>query len=265
MTPQSPGTSYDSVSDLYDAVRPGYPQPLYRDICALLSVQPHSSVLDIGCGTGKSTRVFAGHGHPVVALDPGDSMLSRCRANLGNHPSVEFVNSSLEAWDSGNRVFDLVISGTAFHWVNDDELQRTCALIDSQGGIAIFWHTFLNGQGPFFATLDAIYHEFARELYVDDLNATQQVVDYDKEQAFARVRSLSDVRFLRYYTQQRYSADEYVGLLRTFSTHRSLEPAFFKAVHDSIERDGGFIEKPIRTTCLVARPRRSPEGGTPET
>jgi SAM-dependent methyltransferase len=74
--------SFDSIADLYDSVRPGYPSLLYHDIKSLVRLSDHASILDIGCGTGISTRVFAQASHSIVALDPGAALLNQCRTNL---------------------------------------------------------------------------------------------------------------------------------------------------------------------------------------
>src|SRR3954447_17491295 len=56
------------------------------------AIEPTDTVLDLGCGLGRLTRVLAGRARQVVALDVSAEMLARARelnAGLGN---VEWVH-----------------------------------------------------------------------------------------------------------------------------------------------------------------------------
>lgn len=245
--------SFDSIATLYDAARPGYPQQLYVDVISLLDVADGASILDIGCGTGKSTLLFAQGHHCITALDPGHSMLEACRQTLRDFPDVHYVESTFEAWSPQKTHFDMIISGTAFHWVDDLQLDRTATMLEPHGGLAVFWHTYLRGPGNFSDDLDKIYRDFAPELHVEDIDAQLEKADREKEQVFANSSNLDEVRFLRYYRNHRYTTTQYCDLLRTFPTHRTLSDRFFQAVAEAIERVGGAVVKPIRTTCVVAR------------
>jgi ubiquinone/menaquinone biosynthesis C-methylase UbiE len=245
--------SFDTIAEIYDAVRPDYPAQLYQDMVAFLGLSPTATVLDIGCGTGKSTRLFAGAAHRIVALDPGERLLSRCRANLRDYPEIEYVNSAFEEWDPGPRRFDLVISGTAYHWVEDPDLSLALSVLKPGGALVVFWHTFMAGTAPVFDTLSEIYHELAPELYLEDVSAIQDARDSKRERAFALSPHLSVVRVVRYYFSREYSTTEYLNLLGTYSTHRDLTDRFFEAVETAIREAGGSIRIPIRTTCIMAR------------
>ena len=46
------GEVFDEVPDLYDRVRPAYPDDLFADLASITAVGVGSSVLEVGCGTG---------------------------------------------------------------------------------------------------------------------------------------------------------------------------------------------------------------------
>lgn len=46
---------FDEVPDLYDCVRPAYPDGLIADLVAIAGVDDRTSVLEVGCGTGQAT------------------------------------------------------------------------------------------------------------------------------------------------------------------------------------------------------------------
>jgi len=68
---------FDTVARLYEAARPGYPTCSSTTSCGSPGFR-RRSILDAGCGTGKSTEPFARRGFSVCALDPGANMLAVC-------------------------------------------------------------------------------------------------------------------------------------------------------------------------------------------
>lgn len=73
-------------------------------------------MLEIGCGTGQLTRELAGRTLNLTAIDIGAAMVETARRNVAD-PMARFQTSSFEDFaDSGS--FDLIVSTTAFHWVD---------------------------------------------------------------------------------------------------------------------------------------------------
>jgi malonyl-CoA O-methyltransferase len=66
------------------------------------------AVLEIGCGTGKNTALFADVAERVLALDFSDGMLAAARAKI-QAPHVTFQAADLTArWPCDDASFDLV-------------------------------------------------------------------------------------------------------------------------------------------------------------
>ena len=51
---RGPGRVFNEVPELYDRVRPGYPDELFTDLVTITGTDPRSSVLEVGCGFGQS-------------------------------------------------------------------------------------------------------------------------------------------------------------------------------------------------------------------
>ena len=67
--------TFGSVATDYERYRPGYPDDVVAEVLAYAG-RPVTTALEIGAGTGKATRVFAGHGVRVTATDPDAAMLA---------------------------------------------------------------------------------------------------------------------------------------------------------------------------------------------
>jgi ubiquinone/menaquinone biosynthesis C-methylase UbiE len=246
---------FDTVAQLYDSARPGYPPLLIEDLIQLSGIGPPASVLDVGCGTGKSTEPFAKLGFKVCALDPGASMLAVCKERLRQYANVTYENTDFETWQNGGHQFDLVVSGTAFHWVAEAGYRQLLQVLKPEGSVGIFWHTFLNGHDSFYDRLDAIYHDHAPELYVTDLHARAELAERAKEERLLAWDGFVDWRVVRYYDSVRYDADGYRDLLRTWPDHATLSERFYSEVASAIRDAGGYVVKPIRTTLVFGRRR----------
>jgi len=82
----------------------------------LLRPAPGESVLDVGCGTGHFTRLFAADtGGPTVGLDPDREWLAYAAARGG----ASYVDGRAEALPFPDRRFDCTVSVTALCFVQD--------------------------------------------------------------------------------------------------------------------------------------------------
>ena len=126
---------FGSDPEQYDRARPRYPQAMADRIVA---ASPGHDVLDVGIGTGISARPFQAAGCRVVGVDVDPRMAEfACRAGF------EVEVAKFEEWDSSGRVFDIVISGQAWHWVDPVAGAAKAAEVLRAGGrLAVFWNVF---------------------------------------------------------------------------------------------------------------------------
>jgi ubiquinone/menaquinone biosynthesis C-methylase UbiE len=127
---------FDGVASLYDATRPSYPAEIVDAVCASAGVGRGSDVLEIGCGTGQLTRQLAGRAFNLTAIDIGGAMIQAARRNVAD-PMVRFQVSSFEDF-AGSARFDLIVSATAFHWVDPGVgLAKAARLLRPGGWLAL--------------------------------------------------------------------------------------------------------------------------------
>jgi SAM-dependent methyltransferase len=112
------GQVFNEVPELYDRVRPAYPDALFGDLVAITGLDQRSSVLEVGCGTGQATRSLASLGCRVTAVEPGSGMAAVARQRLGGLRDVEVETSTFEEWDDRGRRFDVLVAASSWHWVD---------------------------------------------------------------------------------------------------------------------------------------------------
>lgn len=119
----------------YDRARPGYPADL---IGRIVAASPGRDFLDVGCGTGISSRLLAAAGCRVLGLDPDPRMAERAR--LGG---TETEVAKFEDWDRAGRSFDAVTAAQAWHWVDPVAgAAKAAAALRPRGRLAVFWNSF---------------------------------------------------------------------------------------------------------------------------
>jgi ubiquinone/menaquinone biosynthesis C-methylase UbiE len=130
-------TLFDRVAQLYHDCRPGYPAELVEFAVATGGLGAGSSVLEVGCGTGQLTESLAGRGFSLTAIDISPSMIATaCRRLAGS--AVTFQVSSFEGFAAAEASFDLIVSGTAFHWVDPEvQFQKSARLLRPGGWLAL--------------------------------------------------------------------------------------------------------------------------------
>lgn len=230
-------------AELYDRARPAYPDTLVDDLVTLVGLTAH--VLDIGCGTGKATRLLAERGVTGVGVEAHPAMADVARRNLADHPGWRIDVAGFEDWvpDAGDAPFDLVTCAQAWHWLDPDvRLHKTHSLLRPGGWLALFWNANPGDQpaAELKRAIDRAYERHAPEL--DGLPRQAVVQDGD----WTRIPDdlAFDSPIDRTYTWTRtYSTAEWLDLLRTHSNHRMLAPdrreRLLAVIGDAIDAHGG--------------------------
>lgn len=129
---------FNPLADAYDAARPTYPAALYDDLEALTQPLAGATVVEVGAGTGISTRGLVARKAHVVAADHGELMVRRLRSHPGAAPAVVADAHALPFRDA---VADLVCFAQAWHWVRVPEAAAEVARVLRPGGsLACWWN-----------------------------------------------------------------------------------------------------------------------------
>jgi len=140
--------SFGTDAQRYERTRPGYPDAM---VDAILGASPGHRVLDVGTGTGISARGFHQRGCQVLGVEPDEEM-----ARVAHHSGLDVEIATFEDWDPAGRLFDLVITGQAWHWVNPVAgASNATHVLDPAGRIALFWNAmaFPAALAPGFAAV----------------------------------------------------------------------------------------------------------------
>ncbi len=252
--------SFDGDPGTYDMARPGYPEHLYSDIVRDCGLEKHSRLLEIGCGTGKATMVFAAMGYRVDAVEIGARMAKFAAAKTAGY-RVNVVNMPFEDWDPEGSVYDLVFAATAFHWIDQQgALAKAARALKEGGHLAVFWHSHIVTEETreSFAILQHAYEDMAPPIA---RTTVRKKVERSAPEFHAMLREsgiFSDVRRSNYHFTVRYNPDEYIRLLSTYSDHIMLDAGMKNRLFAEIRKlvgdmPSGQIVKEYETVLFTAR------------
>jgi SAM-dependent methyltransferase len=114
----------------------GYPDQLVDEVLRYAG-RPVDTALEVGAGTGKATRLFAGRSIEVTALEP-DLEMARVLARTTRGLPVQVVVATFETFPVDRR-FDLLYAAAAWHWTDPaTRWSRTAELLSPGGVLALF-------------------------------------------------------------------------------------------------------------------------------
>lgn len=130
------------LATAYDAQHTRFRGDLTADADFLLDalgVQPHQSLIDIGCGTGHVAIQAAKHGLIVYAVDVSPAMLACARKNAEavTAASVSFHQGGFLTYEHQGDPVDFILSTAALHHLPDFwklvGLQRIAGMLKDDG------------------------------------------------------------------------------------------------------------------------------------
>jgi ubiquinone/menaquinone biosynthesis C-methylase UbiE len=130
--------SFEQVAELYERVRPSYPDEAVDWLAEQLRLDESSTVLDLGAGTGKLTAAFVPRVARVIAVEPGPEMLAQLRQAV---PQADAVLGPAEAIPLPDDSVDAVVCGQSFHWFRTDEArQEIQRVLRPDRGLGMIWN-----------------------------------------------------------------------------------------------------------------------------
>jgi SAM-dependent methyltransferase len=229
--------SFDAAASDYAQYRSGYPDEVVDDVVASSRLHPGSRVLEIGCGTGQLTVPLARLGVELVAVELGPNLAAIARDNLAEFPGARVEVIGFEEWRLPAEPFDVVVSASAFHWIDPEVGFAKAALALRPGGVLtiVHAHHVKGGTPGFFADTQPYYLRWG----LSDDPFFEPTAPEDAPAMFPELEERSEFEVVhrhRFEIPRDHTADSYVGWLRTDSLVSSLAPLSRQGFLDGIQK-----------------------------
>lgn len=194
--------NFGLMSNEYNLARKGYPKEVFEYLKSLTQ-EKKPKVLDIGCGTGISTRQLKEYSFDVIGSDKDKDMIEIA---IHNNPEIQYVVAPADNLPFESEQFDIVTAFTAFHWFNDEEsLSEVKRILKKDGIFFAALKTNRNDESEYFSILqkyagdnfDTTKNHFNKEnlIKLRFLNIQEKSFPFDEQYtvdgALTLIRSLS--------------------------------------------------------------------------
>ncbi len=240
-------------AERYDRTRPRYPDAMVDRIVAAC---PGPGVLDVGCGTGIEARQFQAAGCEVLGVEPDARM-----ADFARRGGVEVEVATFEAWDPAGRMFDAVVAGTAWHWVDPVAGAAKAARVLRPGGrLAAFWHVFQLPPGVA-ETFAAVYRRVVPDspfVFQEKGNALEgyQVLFARAADGIREAGGFGDPEQWRFDWECHYTRDAWLDQLPTSGALTRLPrdrlAEVLEGAGSAVDAMGGGFTMPYTTVVVTA-------------
>ena len=208
---RSSGYEQSGFAEGFDANRPSPPSALFDVLCLEAQTERPKLVVDLGSGTGLSTRPWAERADEVVGVEASPEMCAQAQA-ASSAENVRFVRAYAQATGLPDAAADIVTCSQALHWMEPEPTFAEAARILRPGGVfAAYdydWPPVVHWE------IEAAFAEMLR-LGRIGRRPDGDIMRYTKESHLDRIKASGHFRYAReivLHSRERGGAARIVGM-----------------------------------------------------
>lgn len=126
---------FSSFVDQYAKYRPTVPTIIIDILTQLADIQRPRLVVDMGSGTGLSTRLWSSRAEKVIGIEPNDNMRRQAEQDLDGLPNLHYRKGLSNDTGLPDNCADIVTVSQALHWMEPFSTFQEVARILRPGGV----------------------------------------------------------------------------------------------------------------------------------
>jgi SAM-dependent methyltransferase len=208
---RSSGYERSGFAEGFDAYRPSPPAALFDLLCLEAQTQRPNLVVDLGSGTGLSTRPWAERAGEVIGVEASPEMREQAEAATSAE-NVRFVQAYAQATGLPDAAADIVTCSQALHWMEPEPTFAEAARILRPGGVfAAYdydWPPIVHWE------IESAFEEMLRLGRVGR-RPDGDIMRYTKESHLDRIKASGHFRYAReivLHSRERGDAERIVGM-----------------------------------------------------
>jgi SAM-dependent methyltransferase len=158
----------------YERGRPSYPGEAVAWMIGQLQIGTGSTVVDLGAGTGKFTRLLRPSGARLIAIEPVAAMRAELERAV---PEVQVIDGTAESMPLADHSVDCLVAAQAFHWFATPAAVREIhRVLGESGGLGLIWNR-RDLRDPLQAALNAIVRDHRGEAPAHERNRWREALE----------------------------------------------------------------------------------------
>jgi ubiquinone/menaquinone biosynthesis C-methylase UbiE len=216
---------FTGFASVYDQYRPNPPDALSAVLAQMTGKPVPDLVVDLGCGTGLSSRFWSERARQVIGVDPARDMLVYARLHT-HEPNITYVFGFGHQVALASGCADVVTCSQALHWMEPVSTLAEIARLLRPGGVFAAYDHDAVPVIPSWELEAALqtFQERADRLETD-LGVSPNLPSWQKHEHLRRLRESGHFRFTREFCLHHVemgNADRFVGAVLSSGQIQSL-------------------------------------------
>ena len=247
------GYELEGFAEVYDRWRPSPPDVLLDALMRMSATERPDLVVDLGAGTGLSTRAWASRALEVVGVEANAAMAEQARVAT-TASNVRYIEAYASATGLADGSVDIVTCSQAFHWMEPGPVLAEAGRILRAGGVFAAYDYEV--PGVIEPEVDAAFAEHfeARRVARERLGLDAGAASWPKDSHVRRIRESGHFRFAREFVchgLEEADARRIIGLAESIGGPRELFGGDAPEVTETFER---LRETALRVLGEAPRP-----------
>lgn len=207
---------FSGFAELYDKYRPAPPAALASVLLQIANVTFPDRIVDLGSGTGLSTRYWADKAREVIGIEPVADMRHRAEART-EAQNVSYREGFSHQTGLPDRCAQIVTCAQALHWMDPQATFDEAARILSVGGVfAAYDYDWPPATGAWEA--EAAYEECMQRVreHEKTVKSKPRLQYSDKARHLARMHASGRFRYTKEMVLHHFDqgdAERFIGLM----------------------------------------------------
>ena len=239
---------FKGFADIYDDARPTIPGFALKTIVRYLGYKPEV-VVDLGCGTGLSTTMWANCAKEVIGVEPSFDMLS-VAMNKQNE-TIRFVGGYGHDTGLGSDFADVVVCSQSFHWMEPHTTLAEVNRILKDGGV----FAAIDCDWPPVSLWQAekayeILYDKVKSLEAELPDVKSSFIRYNKSAHLGNIKSSSFFRYSRevlFSGTELCNAERFINIIMSQGSLQSVLKKRPDLISDDIEKFSSEISRIFNT------------------
>jgi hypothetical protein len=246
---------FNNNSQVYNEIRPGYPNEIYEIISEYRAFDKNSNILEIGAGNGiASQEIYNKWQSKLTLIEPGNNLCKILYGKFNDNKNIEIVNTLFEKYQN-KILYDGIISATAFHWLElETKYKKSHELLKDDGLLILYWNNYSIESNEMNNDIQKIYTKNGSQMA-----GGKSIYEKQMEKIDNRKKEIEESKYFEIVEHKiiqwikGYNSEGYIKLLNTFPDHSKYEKEFFDNIGEIIIKNGNKINIKIIVNLEIAK------------
>ncbi len=199
--------------NIYDKYRPSPPIEILQQTLNYLGKPKAELILDLGCGTGISTKVWEGYANEIIGIEPSVEMIEIAKSKSKNAQIKYLVGYSNDIQLSSNSV-DVVSCSQSFHWMEPKSTLKEISRVLKDKGILIIYDVIWPPSVNF--EFEKAYKELFENIRTMTEDLSEVITHrWEKKKHFENIRISGSFDFLKetyFHKTEKLTKNQFIGI-----------------------------------------------------